>query len=172
MNGCSIAECTKTTRLKRGLCSMHYQRWLEYGDPFHITRAAKGTGSISRDGYRRRRVADKKVMEHRFVWEQAYGPIPDGFLIHHKNGNKLDNRIDNLELYHRGEHTQYHKPQRFADCHPDKPRKGNGLCARCYERRRNELRVLSGYYRRPDVKARTAETTRRYRERKRLGGGS
>ena len=36
-------------------------------------------------------------LEHRIVWEKAYGPIPDGMHIHHKNGVRDDNRLENLE---------------------------------------------------------------------------
>lgn len=40
----------------------------------------------------------KKTYVHREVWEKHFGSIPAGFHIHHKNGNKQDNRIENLEL--------------------------------------------------------------------------
>ena len=36
--------------------------------------------------------------EHRVVWIKANGPIPDGHIIHHKDGNKRNVAIDNLEL--------------------------------------------------------------------------
>ncbi len=36
--------------------------------------------------------------EHRYVWTQANGDIPDGMQIHHINGNKHDNRLENLAL--------------------------------------------------------------------------
>ena len=35
---------------------------------------------------------------HRVVWESFHGPIPDGYEINHKDCNKKNNRIDNLEL--------------------------------------------------------------------------
>lgn len=35
---------------------------------------------------------------HRLVWEAFRGKIPEHLLINHKNGNKNDNRLSNLEL--------------------------------------------------------------------------
>lgn len=42
---------------------------------------------------------------HRLMWEAVHGEIPDGMTINHKNGQKLDNRIDNLELLTRAENV-------------------------------------------------------------------
>lgn len=44
--------------------------------------------------------ADKRgyVFEHILIWEKANGkPVPRGWQVHHKNGNKKDNRPENLE---------------------------------------------------------------------------
>jgi len=38
------------------------------------------------------------ITAHRLVWLAIHGPIPPGVEINHKNLNKGDNRIDNLEL--------------------------------------------------------------------------
>lgn len=35
---------------------------------------------------------------HRYVWEQERGPIPAGCHVHHINGDKSDNSIENLQL--------------------------------------------------------------------------
>jgi len=51
----------------------------------------------------------KREIEHRFVWRKNFGEIPKGFVIHHKNGNKKDNRIENLECLSILEHEKKHK---------------------------------------------------------------
>lgn len=35
---------------------------------------------------------------HRLLWELFVGPIPDGYQIDHKDGNSLNNSLDNLRL--------------------------------------------------------------------------
>jgi len=42
------------------------------------------------------------------VWEKANGPIPDGFVVHHLNEDKLDNRLENLGIMAAGEHSRHH----------------------------------------------------------------
>lgn len=66
------------------------------------------TGTISKSGYRILTIRNKREYEHRLIWEKYYGEIPKGFHIHHKNGNKLDNRIENLELISNSEHQKIH----------------------------------------------------------------
>lgn len=38
------------------------------------------------------------ALAHRLVWRHFNGPIPDGLTINHKDGHKVNNRPDNLEL--------------------------------------------------------------------------
>jgi hypothetical protein len=45
---------------------------------------------------------------HRLVWIAAHGPIPKGYVIHHRNENARDNRLENLELLSRAEHNRLH----------------------------------------------------------------
>ena len=54
----------------------------------------------------------KLIYVHRKVWEEHHGPIPSGMHIHHINGIKDDNRIENLELVTHTENMR--KPDRFG----------------------------------------------------------
>jgi hypothetical protein len=50
-----------------------------------------------------------RIMEHHLVWWRSTGQlVPEGYVIHHKNGDGKDNRIGNLELVLRGTHTASH----------------------------------------------------------------
>ena len=57
--------------------------------------------------------------EHRYVWWENYGAIPEGHIIHHKNRDKTDNRPKNLECLTMSAHTKTHLPETkpFLDKH-------------------------------------------------------
>lgn len=48
-------------------------------------------------GYERVNIEGREVKAHRLVYETVVGPIPDGLSINHIDGDKLNNRPDNLE---------------------------------------------------------------------------
>jgi hypothetical protein len=53
------------------------------------------------------------VYEHQLVWWQETGNlVPEGFVIHHKNDKKRDNKFSNLELKSRADHTGAHSRER------------------------------------------------------------
>lgn len=53
--------------------------------------------------------------EHRVIWEQHYGPIPEGYHVHHRNHVKDDNRIENLELVEGRRHNRDHTRERHKN---------------------------------------------------------
>ena len=48
---------------------------------------------------------------HRAVWAAANGPIPPGVHIHHIDGDKANNRLDNLQPLDGPEHMRLHKSE-------------------------------------------------------------
>lgn len=61
---------------------------------------------------------------HRFIYEELVGEIPDGYVIHHKDFDKTNNSIDNLELMTFTEHKSLHaktnnpRPEWFSEENP------------------------------------------------------
>ena len=67
-----------------------------------------------RDKYKHIRDVDGFIKpEHLVVWERNFGKKPKGAVIHHINGIKDDNRIENLMLFPNGAaHMNFHKKLR------------------------------------------------------------
>ena len=45
---------------------------------------------------------------HRLVWEAFVGEIPKGYIVHHKDGNRQNNSLSNLQLVTAKEHHDIH----------------------------------------------------------------
>jgi DNA-directed RNA polymerase subunit RPC12/RpoP len=68
-----------------------------------------------------------KIRAHVWVWEQYYNrKCPKGYHIHHRDGNKSNNSIENLELMERSRHLSLHmqsaERKEFASKNCDKIR--------------------------------------------------
>lgn len=51
----------------------------------------------------------RTYLEHNFIMEESIGRKLEKYeVVHHINGNKKDNRIENLKLMTRSEHTSFH----------------------------------------------------------------
>ncbi len=73
--------------------------------PFVMFRGMKYT--MRENGYYANSIGVRTYL-HRDVWEISVGKIPAGMDVHHKNGDKSDNRIENLEILTSSDHGSRH----------------------------------------------------------------
>lgn len=96
---CIIDSCDNHI-LAKELCRKHYLRNYSNGDPEKTLRAENGSGYKDSNGYRWITINGKKMLEHRYIMEKKLGrKLYSHENVHHKNGNKSDNRLNNLELW-------------------------------------------------------------------------
>lgn len=68
------------------------------------------------DWFKGKKYRGKYCYEHHLVWEKETGcVVPDGCIIHHKDHDKHNNSIENLQLMPAGTHASLHKkPKKMA----------------------------------------------------------
>ena len=98
---CSVEAC-KNRALTRGVCPKHYMAARRKGGLVARVRTP-------RHGVRRMvEINGRRFYRSRVVWERHHGPIPSGHEIHHVNGDRGDDRLENLELIEREAHIDLH----------------------------------------------------------------
>lgn len=84
-----------------GYCYPHAYRFKKYGDP-HAPRkvGVRGEGFINDSGYKMFKRGGVNIAEHREVMENFLGrKLLPHESVHHRNGVRDDNRIENLEVW-------------------------------------------------------------------------
>lgn len=104
---CVVPDCV-APYYGNDYCKPHYSKWYKHGDPLYVRKRAEPRFENTVQGYIRiynmpeHPNADKKgsVFEHTLVMSEFLErPLRDKENVHHKNGQRDDNRIENLELW-------------------------------------------------------------------------
>ena len=147
MRTCSVPSCNRPHDAK-GVCHAHYmKRWVPKSRIY--TRMNGRYIRLCLPG-------GKLVYLHRYIWEYHFGEIPDGYFVHHKDGNPINNGLDNLQLIERGQHTILHVRR-----HPPEYD-----AKRAYKIRHRQKVLAAGREYAQRHRAANAEAQRRYTARK------
>lgn len=107
---CSVEHCDRNVKNRDSLCASHWRRAKDgklLDTPIRKI-ATPGEGHLTKHGY----VRLNGGLQHRLVMEEALGRFLESHEeVHHINGVRNDNRLENLELWS----TSQPKGQRVED---------------------------------------------------------
>lgn len=163
---CPIKNCQRKVATL-GLCNPHYQRLKKNGD-LQIDRPVNCKSGAFNPKWRGGEIkihdnrtliyvpdhpypshsGGKHVLRYRLVMEKHLGRylLPHE-VVHHKNGDCTDDRIENLELLNQAEHARIHsccnqwsrKHDKCVSCGTIKTKHtGKGFCQNCHARERRK----------------------------------
>lgn len=108
---CKVKGCHRP-HIAKDYCAVHYQRWAKHGDPGPVELLLADDGNARHqeaqgywyvtcpDEFSEMANARNRVMEHRLVMARHLGrPLRQFENVHHLNGDRGDNAIENLELW-------------------------------------------------------------------------
>ena len=110
----------RRANIKAGVARKRAEGWTSFNLAAHM---ATQPHPFARPGGSERTNKDGrvwvKVLEHgptnkawkrryHVVWEAVHGPVPRGRLLHHRNENPGDDRLENLQLVTRAQHMKIH----------------------------------------------------------------
>ena len=99
--------CNETQILKKEIRSMRCNACRLKAGASRIDGLRKK--ALKKGGYATVTVGGIQYFEHRLIMQLHLNrPLLKSEIVHHINGNKLDNRIENLQLTNRSDHTKIH----------------------------------------------------------------
>jgi len=94
----------------------------------------------------------KRLLLHREIYKEIFGSIPSGHHIHHKDGNRLNNSLENLECISASDHLSLHRKYEASVGKLDYLVKGTKIALKTAEgRKKKSLGVKKGWVTRLSV---------------------
>lgn len=127
-------KCYEERERKNRFCSKNCEsKFKSFNNTYDFWRG----GTISKStGYKYITVNGKQIEEHRLVMMKYLGrQLKSNEFVHHINGIKTDNRIENLKLLTCAEHNKIHfskSDKKCIRCGEIKKHYARGLCKPCY----------------------------------------
>jgi len=104
---CGVQYLVKPSRkAKSRFCSVRCRANHDRG-----RQKVSGDVFVGHNGYRLRKTNGLREREHRLTVEEVLGrPLLPSEIVHHRNGNRSDNRPENLEVMSSRDHGLLHNP--------------------------------------------------------------